>query len=340
MSLNKLRNADWWHTENTHIRCDLCPHSCLLADGEAGFCRVRRNDGGMMASLVYGRASSVALDPIEKKPLYHWRPGTDILSIGTVGCSMACPFCQNWEIATWEKGVRLQDLTVSDVLHLAETNNMRAVAFTYNEPLVWYEFVADCAAVLRKEGIAVVLVSNGMILEKPLLSLLPLLSAANIDVKTFDPATYGNLGGDIDSVKRSVECMYEAGVHVEITTLVVPDISDAPDDFAREVAWIASISPDIPLHLSRYFPRHRWNRPATSETLLDAMAAEARRLLRYVYLGNVNRPSDTTCPECGSLVVSRRGYSISRTGLNAAGGCKHCGAHLCMTMDNSREEAL
>ena len=339
MILNGLRKADWWHSENTHIRCDLCPHSCLLADGEAGFCRVRRNDGGMMASLVYGRASSIALDPIEKKPLYHWRPGTDILSIGTVGCSMACPFCQNWEIATWEKGTRLQDIDVSDVLRLARTNNTRAVAFTYNEPLVWYEFIADCAAVLREEGIAVVLVSNGMIREEPLLALLPFLSAANVDVKTFDSVTYRNLGGDIDSVKKTVERMFEANVHVEITTLVVPDISDDPDDFAREVEWIASISPDIPLHLSRYFPRHRWSRPATSETLLDAMATTARRLLRHVYLGNVNRPSDTICPKCGSTVVSRRGYSISRTGLNADGGCRNCGTYLCMTTDNSQDDA-
>lgn len=339
MSLNGLRKADWWHVENTHVRCDLCPHSCSLAEGETGFCRVRRNEGGIMASLVYGRASSVAVDPVEKKPLYHWRPGTDILSIGTVGCSMACPFCQNWEIATWEKGTRLQDLGVSDVLRLARTNNTRAVAFTYNEPLVWYEFVADCAAVLRKEGIAVVLVSNGMIREEPLLSLLPFLSAANIDVKTFSSATYRNLGGDIESVKRTVECMHEANVHVEITTLVVPDISDAPDDFAREVAWIASISPEIPLHLSRYFPRHRWNRPATSEALLNAMAATAKNLLRYVYLGNVNLPSDTICPKCGAIAVSRRGYSISRTGLNADGGCRYCGANLCMTMDHSRDEA-
>ena len=340
MTRNGLRKADWWHIENANVRCDLCPHSCLLADGETGFCRVRRNEGGIMTSLVYGRASSIALDPVEKKPLYHWRPGTDILSIGTVGCSMACPFCQNWEIATWEKGVRLQDLGIPDVLRLVRTNNTRAVAFTYNEPLVWYEFISDCAAVLRNEGIAVVLVSNGMIREEPLLALLPFLSAANIDVKAFDSVTYRGLGGDLDCVKRTVERMFEANVHVEITTLVVPGINDAPDDFAREVEWIASVSPDIPLHLSRYFPRHRWKRPATSETLLDAMAITAGRLLRYVYLGNVNRPSDTICPKCGSIVVSRRGYDISRTGLNAEGGCRNCGAHLYMTMDDtSRDEA-
>ena len=322
------KNADWWHNEGDVTCCDLCPHACRVPDGKTGRCGVRRNIGGTLFAENYGRVSSVSMDPVEKKPLYHWRPGTRVLSFGTVGCSMACPFCQNWEIASWEPTIVLREMTVRDVVHLAVLHDARAVAFTYNEPLVWYEFVEECSAALRNAGITVVLVSNGMIRESPLRKMIPFLSAANIDVKSFDPDIYRFLGGDLETVVRNVELLHAAGIHTEITTLVVPNISDDIAIFDREIAWLASVSPDIPLHVTRYFPRHLWTKAPTTELLLEEMVRRAKKVLRYVYAGNIDHRTDSRCPDCDALLVARKGYDVSIVALRSDGTCAECGRRL------------
>jgi pyruvate formate lyase activating enzyme len=218
--------------------------------------------------LNYGKISSAAVDPIEKKPLYHWNPGTSILSLGTVGCSMDCPFCQNWRIAGWDPALSLASMEPEDVVRSAEKTESRSVAFTYNEPMVWFEFLLDASRALREAGVSTVLVSNGMILPEPLGELLPFVSAANIDLKAFTPEAYRFLGGNLEAVKNSIRILISGGVHVEVSFLLVPGINDDMEAFGRMVQWLASFDPRPVLHVSRYFPARKWSAPPPSNKLV------------------------------------------------------------------------
>ena len=241
--------------------------------------------------MNYGRVTSLALDPIEKKPLYHFHPGSCILSVGSYGCNLACPFCQNHEIS--QAGARETSsvtLPPARLLALAQESHARGsigVAFTYNEPLVGYEYVLDAARLLQAAGLAVVLVTNGQIEVAPLLRLLPFVDAMNIDLKGFTQSYYAWLGGDLETTKRTIACAVAAGVHVEVTTLVVPGKNDAAEEMAAEAAFLAALSTDLPLHLTRYFPRYRLGLPPTSRATLERLREVARQSLRFVHLGNV-----------------------------------------------------
>lgn len=274
------------------FECRLCPHHCELESGEIGFCRARQNEGGKNKSLSYGRLTAVALDPIEKKPLYHFHPGTMILSLGSFGCNLRCPFCQNYEISQAGMGdIATQFATPEDVLQLAITAKQRyqsiGVAFTYNEPLVNYEYLLACSKLLKAQNLCVVLVSNGQIEEKPLQHLLPYVDAMNIDLKGFTQAFYDWLGGDLQATKRTIELAVRAGVHVEVTTLVIPGKNDSTKEIADECRWLESLSPDIPLHLSRYFPRYQVDMPMTPRQTLLNLQQVAKRYIKYVHLGNI-----------------------------------------------------
>lgn len=270
--------------------CNLCPHHCELAEGQIGFCRTRRNEGGQINSLNYGRVTSLAIDPIEKKPLYHFYPGSVILSLGSFGCNMACPFCQNHTISQGgEQEVRWQ-ISPVQLVELAQESSQKygsiGVAFTYNEPLLSYEYLRDTLPLLRQAGQKAVLVTNGQIEEEPLRELLPYVDAMNIDLKTFSEKTYAKLGGSLQAAQRTIQMAAEVGVHVEVTTLVVPGISDNVDEFCAEVDWLAGVSREIPLHLSRYFPRYKYNEAATPLERLHEFKALAEEKLYYVHLGN------------------------------------------------------
>lgn len=273
------------------LTCQLCPHHCKLAEGQAGYCRARRNEGGVVRSLNYGQVTSLALDPIEKKPLYHFYPGTVILSVGSFGCNMRCPFCQNYSISQ-DDGQAVQGyLAPEKLLELAvgaqKQHGSIGVAFTYNEPLLSYEYLLDAAPLLQAAGQKVVLVSNGQIEAEPLRKLLPLLDGANIDLKAFNPATYQWMGGSLAAAKRTIEMMAAAGVHLEVTTLVIPGKNDSTEEFAAETGWLAGINPEIPLYLSRYFPRYQCAIEMTPLATLQKMQKVAQERLHYVYLGNV-----------------------------------------------------
>ena len=239
-------------------QCELCFHHCQLAEGQTGFCRARVCRSGAVLPLNYGKLTSLALDPIEKKPLRRFRPRSLILSVGSFGCNLRCPFCQNHEISMAGDGT-IQTVDVSPerladkAAELIPRGNI-GVAYTYNEPLVGYEYVRDCAAAVHDRGMVNVLVSNGTIEEQPWRALLPYLDAANIDLKGFTPEWYRRLGGDLDTVKRSIALAAEQ-CHVEVTTLLVPGENDSVDEIRALAQWLASVSPDIPLHLSRFFPR-------------------------------------------------------------------------------------
>ena len=272
------------------IVCSLCPHHCRLADGETGFCRARANEGGAIRCKNYGRLTSVALDPIEKKPLYHFHPGSVILSVGSFGCNLRCPFCQNYTISMADGQSETQDVTPAGLAALAHDLSRRphgniGVAFTYNEPLLSYEFIMDTAPLLHERGLSVVLVTNGMIAPAPLEALLPHVDAMNIDLKGWQPDFYRRLGGDLAAVKHTIARAVKS-CHVEVTTLIIPDQNDSAGDMEEEARWLASLSPDLPLHISRYFPRWHENTPATPVETIERLAAIARKHLRYVHKGN------------------------------------------------------
>lgn len=271
--------------------CSLCPHHCALEEGQTGLCRARTNRDGKIVCSSYGRVTALAVDPVEKKPLRRFYPGSRILSVGSFGCNLRCPFCQNSEISMADSGTRTIELSPNQLTAKAaelsqSTLGNLGVAFTYNEPLVGYEYVRDCCALIRRVGMKTVLVTNGFICEEPLRKLLPLVDAMNIDLKGFTQRYYEWLGGDLETVKRTIE-IAAAQCHVEVTTLIVPGRNDSEEEMRAEASWLASVSPEIPLHITRFFPRYWVQEEApTPLATIDRLCAEARKNLRYVYAGN------------------------------------------------------
>lgn len=270
--------------------CPICPKQCALEEGELGFCRARVNRGGVVVSENYGRVTSLALDPIEKKPLRRFYPGSMILSVGSYGCNMDCGYCQNSSIARADASTEWEEVSPESLVALAKETRVQGnigIAFTYNEPLVGYEFVLDAARLAKGNGLKTVLVTNGMIQEEPWGRLLPFLDATNIDLKSFSKEGYRALGGDLETVKRNISGA--AGkIHLELTTLIVPGFNDSEQEIRDEAAWIASLDSQIPLHLSRFFPRHSMlKKPPTSSETLHRLANIARENLEFVYIGNL-----------------------------------------------------
>ena len=270
--------------------CELCFHHCDLSEGQTGFCRARACQDGAIVPLNYGKLTSLALDPIEKKPLRRFHPGSQILSVGSFGCNLRCPFCQNHEISMSGDGeietVELSPEALADkALELRRLGNI-GVAYTYNEPLIAYEYVRDCAALVHERGMVNVLVTNGTIEEGPWRALLPQIDAVNIDLKGFAPELYQRLGGDLETVKRSIALAAEY-CHVEVTTLLVPGENDSEEEIRALAQWLASVNQDIPLHLSRFFPHYRMlDKPATPVERVYHLADAARKYLPFVYTGN------------------------------------------------------
>ena len=272
--------------------CATCPRHCRLADGETGFCRARRAEGGRVVAANYGKITSLALDPIEKKPLAFFRPGENVLSTGSFGCNLRCPFCQNDSIS--QHGAGETAWQAADPAELAdaalrirsERGNI-GLAYTYNEPLVGWEFVRDCSVEIRARGMQNVLVSNGCAEAEVVDELAPLIDAANIDIKGPSQEFYDRVGGDFDAVCRTIRTLHAAGCHVEATTLVVPGMNDADGDIDAIAAFLASVSPDIPLHVTRFFPRFEMaDSLPTPVADVRRLADVARRRLRRVKTGN------------------------------------------------------
>ena len=270
--------------------CELCFHHCALDDGQTGLCRARACQDGKIISLNYGKLTSLALDPIEKKPLHRFHPGSLILSVGSFGCNLRCPFCQNHEISmAGDSGIPTVEVSpeqlAAQAAELVPHGNI-GVAYTYNEPLIGYEYVWDCAALVHEQGMVNVLVTNGTVEEEPWRALLPLVDAANIDLKGFTPSWYRRLGGDLETVKRSIVLAAER-CHVEVTTLLILGENDSEEEIRELARWLASISPEIPLHLSRFFPQYQMvDRLPTPVEQVYRLAEAARGYLSYVYTGN------------------------------------------------------
>ncbi len=311
--------------DDDEIRCKLCPHQCVLKPGDVGICKVRKNVKGTLYSLNYGMVSSATMDPIEKKPLFHFHPGEEIFSIGSWGCNMKCPYCQNWEISQQKPSTRIFPST--QAILIAKGNNSLGIAYTYSEPIVWFEYVLDCARDALKEGLYNVLVTNGFVQEQPFKLLTQYVSAMNIDLKSFNSTYYKKiLGGDRDVVMRNIEFAHNADVHIEVTTLIVPNDNDSHNEMEELSSWIESVDRSIPLHLSRYYPNYKYDSPPTDLKTMEEMYQIAKRHLDYVYIGNVpNMHEDTICPECGETVITRNGYDVQIVGLDENGKCTKCG---------------
>lgn len=336
MSEEQARREALWceRRPDGRIACLLCPHACVIREDGHGICKVRVNRGGRLEIPFYGRISSLAVDPIEKKPLYHFHPGARILSAGFVGCSFHCRFCQNWHISqTTETSTRF--ISPSELVEAARREKSFAIAYTYSEPLIHAEYLLDAAHLARKAGLKNVLVSNGYLNPGPADEVLGLMDAANIDLKGFDPDFYRTeTGGNLDEVKRFLS--QAAGcIHLEVTTLVIPTKNDDPGQIEGIARFIASLDPLIPLHLSAYHPDYRYDIPATPPESVRALAEVARRHLQFVYVGNLGlEETNTLCPGCGSLLVRRAGYSVRLEGIKS-GNCRKCGKPVPIVLDDA-----
>lgn len=270
--------------------CGVCPHACALEEGQTGFCGARANRNGAVVCENYGRLTAVALDPIEKKPLRRFHPGSRILSVGSYGCNLRCPFCQNHDISmakreTADAAYVSPEALAKKALELKDRGNI-GLAFTYNEPLISPEYVRDCAVLNRKNGLWNVAVTNGYVGEATLRELLPLLDAMNIDLKSFSEEFYRKIGGGLEDVRRTI-AVAARECHVEVTTLVIPGENDSPQEMERLSAWLAGVDPEIPLHVTRFFPRYKMtDRGPTPVETVYSLAETARRHLRFVYEGN------------------------------------------------------
>jgi pyruvate formate lyase activating enzyme len=315
--------------------CGLCPHRCAIPKGSSGTCKTRQNIGGTVVAATYGRLFAAQEDPIEKKPLFHYRPGTGTFSVASMGCNLVCPFCQNH---TLSRGLVVRPalsgpfVTPEEVVASAVDHGSQSISFTYSEPILMFEFARDTAKLARPHGIELVFVTNGQINHTPAKELARFIHAANVDLKSFSKDQYKTvLGGRLDATLGAIETLAEAGVFVEVTTLVIPGFNDSDRELEQIAGFIAGIDPEIPWHVSRFHGAHEWgDRPVTpAATLSRARQLGLAHGLKYVYTGNLpgTDGENTRCPGCGEVVIERHGYHISKTALEK-GCCTGCGERI------------
>lgn len=319
---------------NNKVRCELCPWFCELNPGQTGICKVRSNKNGKLITFVYNKVAALGTDAIEKKPLYHFYPGKNILSIGEVGCNLHCSFCQNHRISQCfaDEFKGFHNITSERIVTEAlKTVNNIGLAYTYNEPFTFYEFLMDTAKLTKQAGLKNVVVSNGYINEGPLKRLLPFIDAFNIDLKAFSTDFYKKqTSGKLDPVLQSIKIIAESRTHLEITNLVIPNLNDDEKQFETMVKWIAlELGSYTPLHISRYFPQYKLQQVPTPINKLEVLYRIAKQHLQHVYLGNVSdeKRSASYCPHCGKLLIERKGYKIEIMGIDEYGKCKYCRAN-------------
>ncbi|HOV09587.1 MAG TPA: AmmeMemoRadiSam system radical SAM enzyme [Spirochaetota bacterium] len=324
------KEAQYFLQKDDYVQCLLCPHRCHINSGKKGLCGVRENKDGVLYSTIYGEVSSMAMDPIEKKPLYHFYPGTEIFSIGTKGCNLRCPFCQNWSISQ-DLSARTYYKAPEEIVSMAITADSIGIAYTYSEPTIWFEFVKDCSKLAREKKLKNVLVTNGFINPDPLVEMTEFIDAMNIDLKCFNEKTYKNvLKGDLEPVKESIKIAYEKGCFLEITTLIVTGLNDNMGELMAIAEFIASIDKRIPWHISRYYPSYKYDKSATDVNFITEVWESGLKVLDYVFTGNVHpfySRSDTVCPSCHGVVITRKGYHTVIKELEE-GRCALCGYDL------------
>ncbi len=320
----------WKPIDSEKVQCALCPRRCVIPKDKRGFCRVRQNNAGKLYSLVYSKPVAVHIDPIEKKPLFHFLPATTAFSIATVGCNLACKFCQNWEISQASpEDLPSQIVTPEEIVRQAKSAGSQTVAYTYTEPTVFYEYMLDTMLIARASGVKNIIHSAGFINEEPLRNMCKYLDAANIDLKGFTEDFYANIcSGHLDDILGSLKILHQEKIHVEVTNLVIPTLNDDRTQVKKMCLWIKdNLGADVPLHFSRFSPMYKLNNimPTPVSTLEDVRNIAMESGLKYVYIGNVPGHSGETtfCPKCRQPLIVRIGYNVTEYNLEN-GLCKYC----------------
>ncbi|MDP3998762.1 MAG: AmmeMemoRadiSam system radical SAM enzyme [bacterium] len=333
-TINKRREALLYEKlEDKTVHCQLCAHRCFISSGKRGICSVRENRDGTLYTLVYGKAIAANVDPIEKKPLFHFLPGSKSYSIATAGCNFRCGFCQNWEISQISKGPRGQivgeKLPPEKIVKEALETGCKSIAYTYTEPTIFFEYAYDTAKLAHKKGLANIFVTNGYQTPETVAKMKGVIDAANVDLKSFSDDFYQKVcGARLKPVLKSIKKLYQNSIFLEITTLIIPDQNDSEKELWQIAKFIAKVSPNIPWHISRFHPDYQIiDNPTTPlETLRRAYDLGKKAGLRYVYLGNVltDTGENTYCPKCQKLVIERLGYNIRVLAVTNKGKCGYC----------------
>ena len=318
------RDAKFWKTiSDKKIQCNLCSHSCKIDDGNFGICTVRKNEDGKLYTLIYGSVSSLSVDPIEKKPLFHFYPGTKVFSLGTIGCNFKCKHCQNYGISTAGLDYQhLREINPEQVIELAKKQDCQGIAWTYNEPAIWHEYSFDTSKLAKQNDLYTVYVSNGYIAEEPLREISSFLDAINVDIKAFDEDFYKKIcNARLEPVLQTCELSKELGIHLEVTYLIIPGYNDSVEELTGFCKWVVEkLGTGVPVHFSRFHPDYKMTdvKITPMETMIRAYDIAKKTGVLFPYLGNV--PSgdyeNTVCPSCGSICIKRQGYSINLGGLS------------------------
>ena len=328
-----LFEADFYEKqEEGKVHCLLCPRNCTILPGKLGNCNARKNNDGTLYALGYNRFTSVHDDPIEKKPIYHYKPGTYTMSFGTAGCNLHCDMCQNWSISQISaESNNLIEITSEHALNLVRKYNCETIAYTYNEPLINFEWIRDTGTLAHENGIGNILVSNGLINEEPLEQLLTVIDAANIDIKAFTTDFYKEIAHfpGLEQIKSNVLTLWENKVHVELTMLLIPEHNDNPEEIKQFAEWVRdSMSDKVPVHFSRFYPHYKMQHvpPTPVETILNAKKIAEGVGLKYVFTGNLpfSEINTTLCQSCGATLVDRVTYNVKIKNLGKDGKCKKC----------------
>jgi len=314
--------------EGDRVNCTLCPHRCLISPGKRGLCQVRENRDGTLYSLVYGKVVARDVDPIEKKPLFHFYPGTMAYSIGTVGCNFRCLYCQNWTISQLgDKEIIGEELTPEQIVEDAIANKCQSIAYTYTEPTIFYEYALDIAKIAHERGLKNLFITNGYISEEALKKLAPYLDAADVDFKSMNDSFYTKIcGGQLRPILDNIKLYYQLGVWTEVTTLIIPGYNDDVDELKKIAEFIVRINESIPWHVSRFYPAYKltYVPPTPVEVLRKAVRIGKTAGLEYVYQGNVGEGENTYCPGCGKLLIERIGFNTVENKVKN-GNCPFCG---------------
>jgi pyruvate formate lyase activating enzyme len=331
-----MYEAEFWKGEDDKVRCELCPHLCLIAKNKAGICGVRKNVSGKLIAMTYGKVSSMSLDPVEKKPFYHFKPGQNVLSFGSVGCNMGCLHCQNYSISqAGPDSLSLRNVSPAEVPKLVRAFGSNGVSWTYNEPTMWTEFVIDSGKLCKEQGMFTAFVTNGYINEAPLRRLKGIVDAMNIDVKGFTEEFYKKVcKAKLAPVLDTVRTAKELGIHVELTYLMIPGKNDTDEELKKFCEWSANIDVNMPVHFSRFHPDYKMmDVPSTPTRTVERAHVIAKVSgIRFAYVGNmVSEWENTYCPECGALVIRRSGFSMTMVDVKE-GRCGKCGSPLALVL--------